>query len=90
MNYSEEKLSEIFTSLSGEEPLLLALFQVIDTHRDLNKDAAFMPNLAPEDRAYNCGRCASLEDLVYTIRSYDKKKDLTKAGEEPTPNQSLS
>ena len=90
MKLDEEKLKEAFTSASGIEPVYKAFMQVALNHLEINKQAAFSPNLSAEDRAYNCGRCASLEDLLFAIESYDAKNNLTEAGEEPTSDQSLS
>tara|TARA_R110000868_G_scaffold125643_1_gene331838 strand:- start:694 stop:960 length:267 start_codon:yes stop_codon:yes gene_type:complete len=86
----ENKLKEIFTSASNLEPIYRGFMAIIADHLEFNKRAAFSPNLTAEDRAYNCGRCASLEDLLFTIEGYDAKNNLTEEGEEPTSKQSLS
>jgi hypothetical protein len=87
---TEEQLRETFTSATGIEPIYKAFIAVINEHLELNKRAAFSPNLTAEDRAYNCGRCASLEDILFVIDSYGAKNNLTEEGEELTSDQSLS
>ena len=81
---SEERLKEIFTSATGNEPLFLAFSEVLRQHEEENKITAIMPNLTAEDRAFNCGRCAAIVDVLFSISNYDVKNLLTKSESDTT------
>lgn len=80
MNILESKLAEILKSVEPENPVFLALMQMARQQSDDEKLAALMPGLTAEARAYNCGRCAALEDfiaIVNEMRSDPEEFDLT-------------
>ena len=87
---SEEKLREIFTSASGNEPVFVGFMDLLKEHADMNKLAAFQPNLSAEDRAYNCGRAAAIEDVLFSVANYDAKNLLTNSGSDTNSDSQVS
>lgn len=77
MNYTEEKLQEIFRSASGLDPTYKAFVHVIRQIIKESNIAAIQPDLTNESRAYNCGRAASVTDLLYYIQELSSENDLT-------------
>ena len=76
MKLNQEQLTEAL-SVSDEHPVIAAFLQIIaDTAEDESR-SAIMPNLSAEDRAYNCGRAAAIQDLSLLISSLRSEKDLT-------------
>jgi len=76
MKLNQEQLAEAL-SVSDEHPVIAAFLQIIaDTVEDEGR-SAIMPNLSAEDRAYNCGRAAAIQDLGLLISSLRSEKDLT-------------
>jgi hypothetical protein len=80
MKLSESKLIEILKSIEPENPVYKAIMQMARQQADDEKVAALMPGLLPEARAYNCGRCAAMEDfiaIVNEMRSEPEEFNLT-------------
>lgn len=80
MKLTQSKIIEILKSIEPEHPVFQALMQVAAQQANDEKLAALMPGLLPEARAYNCGRCASLEDfiaIVNDLRGDSDEFDLT-------------
>jgi hypothetical protein len=74
MKLNHEQLAEAL-SVSDEHPVLAAFLQILsDTAEDENR-TAIVPNLSAEDRAYNCGRAAAIQDLRLLISSYREIMD---------------
>jgi hypothetical protein len=65
--YSNEKLVEILRSAGDQNPLLIALEQIIGDQLESETTSAILSDLDPHGRAYNCGRAASIKDLQLYI-----------------------
>lgn len=71
---NEEQLKEAL-SVSADHPVMNAFLQVIADQVESETLSGIMPNLSAEDRAYNCGRAASIRDFsVYidTLRKIER------------------
>lgn len=73
---NEEQLKEAL-SVSDEHPVIRAFLQIIAEQDEVETLAGLMPNLSPEDRAYNCGRAAAIKDLSSSIRLLRSASQLT-------------
>ena len=58
-----EQINVAIRSAGPDDPLFVALMTLLDEQLVGETTTALMPSLTPEDRAYNCGRAASLTDL---------------------------
>lgn len=63
MRLSDEKLVEALKGCTGHEPVVQALAQILGDFISDEVSAAITASLTVENRAYNCGRAASLSDL---------------------------
>ena len=63
MQLSPEKMAEAFRSAHDQEPLFVALTQLLDEYGRDESAAAISPDLTPDQRSYNCGRASSVQDL---------------------------
>jgi len=68
-HYSVEKLVEIFRSAGEQNPLLLAIQQIVDDQLESETNSAILSDLDANGRAYNCGRAASIKDLQLYINT---------------------
>ena len=69
MKLNQEQLAEAL-SVSDEHPVIAAFLQILGDTSDDESRSAILPNLSAEDRAYNCGRAAAIQDLRLLISSY--------------------
>jgi hypothetical protein len=69
MKLNQEQLTEAL-SVSDEHPVIAAFLQILGDTADDESRSAILPNLSAEDRAYNCGRAAAIQDLRLLISSY--------------------
>ena len=76
MRLNQEQLAEAL-SVSNEHPVIAAFLQIIADATDDEIRSAVMPNLSSEDRAFNCGRVAAIQDLSLFIGSLRSDKELT-------------
>jgi len=77
MRYTEEKLQEILKSSSQHNQTYNAFLQIIKDAVNYEHKAALYPDLDSDSRAYNCGRAASITDLLYTIAELSGENELT-------------
>jgi hypothetical protein len=77
MRMSDEKLKEALSGLTGHEPFVEAVSQILVDMLDDERDAAIQPNLSPENRAYNCGRTAAVLGICEYFENLGWKKALT-------------
>lgn len=75
MKLTQSKIIEIIRSIEPENPVFNALMQIAMQQAHDEKLAALMPGLLPEARAYNCGRCASLEDFISIVNDMRGEHD---------------
>lgn len=73
---SEEELKEAL-SVSDDHPVMKAVLHLLDSQAIDEVMSAVQPALTSEDRAYNCGRAASIKDLSYRIGLLRGAKRLT-------------
>ena len=73
---NEEQLKEAL-SISDDHPVIKAFLQIIADQDEAETLAGIMPNLSPEDRAYNCGRAAAIKDLGSYIKLLRSASQLT-------------
>lgn len=69
MKLNQEQLTEAL-SVSDEHPVIASFLQILGDTADDESRSAILPNLSAEDRAYNCGRAAAIQDLRLLISSY--------------------
>lgn len=76
MRYTQEKLQEIFKS-NQDTQTYKAFVQIIKEAINHEHKSALYPDLDSDSRAYNCGRAASVLDLLYYVVELTGEKDLT-------------
>ncbi len=76
MKLNYEQLAEAL-SVSNEHPVMAAFLQIVADSAEDETRSAILPNLSAEDRAYNCGRAAAIQDLSLLISSLRSGKELT-------------
>jgi hypothetical protein len=76
MKLNQEQLAEAL-SVSDDHPIIAAFLQIIADATEDDIRSAVMPNLSSEDRAFNCGRVAAIQDLSLFISSLRCEKELT-------------
>lgn len=72
---TEQKLKEVFVSNNETSPVFEAFMFVIHRLYEDSVYASITPSLPDSDRAYNCGRAASIKDLEFMIRDYCDRKE---------------
>ncbi len=73
MRIEEEEL-KLAMSVSDEHPVMAAFMQIIKDKLEDEMYSAILANLTAEDRAYNCGRAAALQELTLFIGSQRNDK----------------
>ncbi len=73
MRLETEQL-ELALSVSDEHPVMAAFLQIIGDKVEDEMLSAILANLTAEDRAYNCGRAAALQELKLFIGSLRNDK----------------
>ena len=73
MRLTEEQLV-LALSVSDEHPVMAAFLQIIGEKVEEEMFSAILANLTAEDRAYNCGRAAALQELTLFIGSLRSDK----------------
>jgi hypothetical protein len=73
---SDEELQEAL-SVSDDHPVMRAMLHILDSQAMDEVMSAVLPGLSSEDRAYNCGRAASIKDLSDRIGLLRSGKRLT-------------
>jgi len=77
MRLSDEKIQEAFVSAGDESPIMRALTQLLSEMIESEVLSAIQPDLTDSSRAHNCGRAASLKDLLSYIDNLRTANGLT-------------
>lgn len=73
MRIEEEEL-KLALSVADNHPVMAAFLQIIKDKLEDEMFSAILANLTAEDRAYNCGRAAALQELTLFIGSLRSDK----------------
>lgn len=65
---SEEDIQLAFKGVSDENPLLRAIFEVLEQAKEQAVDQAITPELSSEERHYASGMAASLVAVINGIK----------------------
>lgn len=60
---------------SVEDPVFIALMELLEDSIKTGLDIAIMPNQTPDDRTFNCGRSSALKDFFYEIQNIQLTKE---------------